>query len=83
MMQNVQSGMDVSWYEIVDDKNNDESFIYYMEWNPGVLHFWNKELYNGSNSGEERIADAERFFKIYIKTAPIVQQLGLEIEFDD
>lgn len=78
--QNIENGIKAATHELVDDKNNSESFIFYLTWDPGVLHFWTAEYYNGSQSGEAREKAASEAFLKYIRNSRINLDLDLEFE---
>lgn len=81
-VQNVHSGLQKAEYHIIDNKNNDKAFFFELVFDPGVIHFWNKNYYNGAVNGEERMDYASRFFIAYVKTSFLRDRPDLDLRFE-
>lgn len=67
----VEAGEAASHYEIVDDRNNDESLFFSFEWDPGVKHFWQKRYYSAKGNkytpGETRYDAAVAAYELHVR----------------
>ena len=69
VIQDIDAGEAMNYWNIVDDKSGALEFVYEFEWSTNMLHYYSSQYYNGKAlSGEEVLPIAESAFTDHIQS---------------